>query len=41
MEFEFDYPLEVIQNAYFSILKYTKQLLLTIFCDTTAGIGVG
>ena len=27
------------QNAYFSLLKHTKQLLLVTFCDTTAGIG--
>ena len=28
----------VIQNAYFSFQTHTKQLLLEIFCDTTAGI---
>ena len=29
-----------IKNAYFSLLKRTKQLLLLVtFCDTTAGIG--
>ena len=27
-----------IQNAYFSFQTHTKQLLLEIFCDTTAGI---
>ena len=25
------------QNAYFSLLAHTKQLLLVTFCDTTAG----
>ena len=27
------------QNAYFSLIAHTKQLLLVTFCDTTAGIG--
>ena len=27
------------QNAYFSLITHTKQLLLVTFCDTTAGIG--
>ena len=31
--------LKVTQNAYFSLIKHTKQLLLVIFCYTTAGIG--
>ena len=31
--------LRVIQNAYFSLSSYTKQLLLVTFCDMTAGIG--
>ena len=30
--------LRVTQNAYFSLLKHTKQLLLVTFCDLTAGI---
>ena len=29
--------LKVTQNAYFSFLTHTKQLLLVTFCDTTAG----
>ena len=33
--------LRVIQSAYFSLLAYTKQLLLGTFFDTTAGIGSG
>ena len=28
------------QNAYFSLLKHTKQLLLVTFCDIPAGIEV-
>ena len=31
--------LRVIQNAYFSLLTHTKQLLAVSFCDDTAGIG--
>ena len=31
--------LRVTQNAYFSLLTHTKQLLLVTFCDTTAEIG--
>ena len=30
--------LRVTQNAYFSLLTHTKQLLLVTFCDPTAGI---
>ena len=30
--------LRVTQNAYFSFLINTKQLLLVIFCDPTVGI---
>ena len=30
--------LRVTQNAYFSLLTHTKQLLLVTFCDMTAGI---
>ena len=26
------------QNAYFSLMTHTKQLLIVTFCDTTAGI---
>ena len=33
--------LRVTQNAFFSILTHTKQLLLLTFCDTTAGIVKG
>ena len=29
----------VTQNAYFSLLTHTKQLLLVKCCDRTAGIG--
>ena len=29
----------MIQDAYFSLLSHTKQLLLVTFSDTTAGIG--
>ena len=32
--------LRVTQNAYFSLLTHTKQLLLVTFCDTTAGNSV-
>ena len=32
--------LGVTQNAYFSLLTHTKQLLLVKFCDTPAGIEV-
>ena len=34
-----DWGLRVTQNAYFSLITYTKQLLLVTFSDTTAGIG--
>ena len=34
-----DWGLRVTQNAYFSLITHTKQLLLVRFCDTTAGIG--
>ena len=30
----------VTQDAYFSLLTHTKQLLLVTFCDTLAGIEV-
>ena len=30
--------LRVTKNEYFSLLKHTKQLLLVMFCDTTAEI---
>ena len=30
--------LRVTQNAYFLLLKHTKQLLLVTFCYTNAGI---
>ena len=30
--------LKVTQNAYFSLLTHTKQLLLVTFCHPTAGI---
>ena len=29
----------VTQNAYFSLLTHTKQLLVVTFCDPTAGFG--
>ena len=29
----------VIQNALFSLLRHTKQLLIVTFCHTTAGNG--
>ena len=32
--------LKATQNAYFSLLTPTKQLLLVTFCDTLAGIEV-
>ena len=32
--------LKVTQDAYFSLLTHTKQLLLVTFCDTLAGIEV-
>ena len=35
-----DWGLRVTQDAYFSLLSHTKQLLLVTFSDTTAGIGV-
>ena len=31
--------MRVTQNAYFSLITHTKQLLLVTFCDTTPGIG--
>ena len=31
--------MRVTQNAYFSRMTHTKQLLLVTFCYTTAGIG--
>ena len=31
--------LRVAKNVYFSLLSYTKQILLVMFCDTTAEIG--
>ena len=31
--------LRVTQDAYFSLLTHTKQLLLVTFCDMTSGIG--
>ncbi len=34
-----DWGLRVTQNEYFSLIAYTKQLLLVTFSDTTAGIG--
>ena len=34
-----DWGLRVAQDAYFSLLSHTKQLLLVTFSDTTAGIG--
>ena len=32
--------LRVTQNAYFSLMTQTKQLLLVTFCYTIAGIGI-
>ena len=34
-----DWGLRVTQNAHFSLMMHTKQLLLLTFCYTTAGIG--
>ena len=34
-----DWGLSVTQNAYFSLITHTKQLLLVSICYTTAGIG--
>ena len=34
-----DLGLRVAQDAYFSLMTHTKQLLLETFCDNTAGIG--
>ena len=34
-----DWGLRVTQDAYFSLLSHTKQLLLVTFSDTTAEIG--
>ena len=34
-----DWGLRVTQNAYFSLITHTKQLLLVTFSDNTAGIG--
>ena len=34
-----DWGLRVTQNAYFSLMTHTKQLLFVTFCYTTAGIG--
>ena len=31
---------KLTQDAYFSLLTHTKQLLLVTFCDTLAGIEV-
>ena len=33
-----DWGLRVTQDAYFSLMTHTKQLLLETFCDTTKGI---
>ena len=33
-----DWGLRVTQDAYFSLLSHTKQLLLVTFSDITAGI---
>ena len=33
-----DWDLRVTQDAYFSLLSHTKQLLLVTFSDTNAGI---
>ena len=35
-----DWGLRVTQNAYFSLITHTKQLLSVTFCDPMAGIGV-
>ena len=34
-----DLGLRVAQDAYFSLMTHTKQLLLVTFCDNTAGNG--
>ena len=34
-----DLGMRVTQDAYFSLMTHTKQLLLVTFCDTTKGIG--
>ena len=34
-----DWGLRVTQDAFFSLLKHTKQLLLLTFCHTTAANG--
>ena len=34
-----DWGLRVTQNAYFSLITYTKQLLFVTLYNTTAGIG--
>ena len=36
----FNWGVRVTQDAYFSLLTHTKQLLLVTFCDKTAGSGV-
>ena len=36
----FHWGLRVTQDAYFSLLTHTKQLVLVTFCDTLAGIEV-
>ena len=36
----FHWGLRLTQDAYFSLLTRTKQLLLVTFCDTLAGIEV-
>ena len=33
--------LRITQNAYFSLLTHTKQLLIVTYCDTLALIEVG
>ena len=35
-----DWGLRVTQNAYFSLITHSKQLLSVTFFDTNAGIGV-
>ena len=35
-----DLGLRVTQKAYFLLITHTKQLLLVMFCDPTAGTGV-
>ena len=44
MQLNFSSPLglqglRVTQNAYFSLITHTKELLLVTVCDDTAGIG--